>query len=85
MKNSTLILVGTFAALCFSACAALILTSHQKDAQISKLTTRLDSLHDENFILNIEKQRYEIAIDMLEEEDSLAWKKLDWILSHNVE
>ena len=41
---------------------------------------RLSELHDSLFIMNINLGRYEIALDMLKEEDSVAAQKFENIL-----
>jgi hypothetical protein len=45
----------------------------------------IDSLRDENFILQIEAGRYDAAIEILKDRDSLAYIKFDSILTNETE
>ena len=60
-------------------------TSAELKIKLDSAKIVIDSLRSENFIQHTTIDRYDIAIEMLKEEDPRAWEKLDWILSHSVE
>ena len=59
----------------------LYLSSH-RTPEISPLQKEMDSLRNELFIQETNVQRYEIAIDMIKDEDSLLYEKFQEYLNN---
>jgi hypothetical protein len=68
---------------------ALVAIVYKQDKEIKKLRTspavNADSLQAELFILQTEVGRYEMAAELLKEEDSVAGNKLQVILNKETE
>lgn len=57
----------------------------QKARTIDSLQNMVDSLRDENFPLQIEIGRYEVALELLKEQDKKAADKFELILTTQTE
>lgn len=88
-KLSSFLLIACFVCIMYAIfCAEPI--SHKnknlsKKDSIASLNLVVDSLKDEIFNLETQNGRYEITLEILKEQDSVAAKKFEYILTTQTE